>query len=380
MRNETGNEHIKSSLSQRVIAGLLMVALSFSLLAITPIHEQQAFAATEATEEELTEAQAYIEETAAAYDEATAKLESLEDKISENEKKLSELEDTLPDQQQKSNDATVALYKMQRENYGLINMVLSSESFGEVLDILEYLNNLQESNMDEITRLSNMKADLEKTQDELEQSKLDAEKEKQNAEDALVKAQAAREEAQAKAEAEAAAQAAAEAEALAAAEAAAVAEEETATGSPEENASSGNGGSSSGSTGGGSSSNVDWSVDKQAFVDEWGARIDRYLAGSPTSGCGRIYAEAAWTYGVDPRYSPAISYAESSKGAACFAPYNAWGWMSGVNYSSWEESINTHVRGLSRGYSYTVTVEDAKKYCANWEHWYNTVSTQINMI
>lgn len=360
-----------------------MIALSFSLLVIAPNHTQNAYAATEATEGELTEAQAHIEETAAAYDEVVAKLADLEEKISENEEKLAELEDILPDQQQKSNDATIALYKMQRENYGLINMVLSSESFGEVLDILEYLNNLQESNLDEIARLSSLKADLEETQSELEQSKLDAEKEKQNAEDALAKAQAAREEAQAKAEAEAAAQAAAEAEALAAAEAAAAAEEEAASGSQEESTPSDNGnsgGSSSGSTGGGSS-NVDWSVDKQAFVDEWGARIDRYLSGSPTSGCGRIYAEAAWNHGVDPRYSPAISYAESSKGAACFAPYNAWGWMSGVSYGSWEESIDAHVRGLSRGYSYTVTVADAKKYCPpNWEHWYNTVSGQISMI
>lgn len=378
MLTETGNEHIKLSFLQRAIAGLLAVVLSFTLLSIAPIQTSFAYAATEATEAELTEAQAYIEQTAIAYDDAATKLADLEVAIANNEDKIAELENDLPDQQQKSDAATVALYKMQQENYNLINMVLDSESFSEVLEIIDYLNNLQQFNLDEITRLSNMKADLDETQSELEQSKLDAEKEKQNAEDALAKAQAAREEAQAKAEAEAAAQAAAEAAALAAAQAA---EADASNASTEGTPAGGESSSGSGSSGGsGSSPNVDWSVDKQAFVNEWGGRIDRYLSGSPTAGYGRVYAEAAWTYGVDPRYSPAISYAESSRGAVCFAPYNAWGWMSGVTYTSWEESINVHVRGLSRGYSYTVTVEDAKKYASNWEHWYNTVSTQINLI
>lgn len=351
------------------------MALAFSLWGISSAQTQDAYAATEETEAELTETQAHIEETAAAYDAAVTKVEDLEAKIAENEEKFNALENELPDQQEKSAEAAVSLYKMQHESYGLINLVLDSESFNEVLTIIDYLNNLQESNLDEITRLSTLKAELEETQSELEDGRLEAETEKANAESALESAQLAREEAQAKAEAEAAAQAAAEAEALAAAQAEAAAQAAAESQQANTPVTSETPGAPT------TSSPIDWSVDKQAFVDEWGVRIDRYLAGSPTAGCGRIYAEAAWNYGIDPRYSPAISYLESSKGAACFQPYNAWGWMSGIRYTSWEESINAHVRGLSRGYSYTVSVSDAKKYCPpNWEHWYNTVSAQINLI
>ena len=66
---------------------------------------------------------------------------------------------------------------------------------------------------------------------------------------------------------------------------------------------------------------VDFSVGKEAFVSEWTSRINAYLAGSPLAGQGATFAEAAWSNGVDPRWSPAISNTESSKGAHCFLPY-----------------------------------------------------------
>ena len=66
---------------------------------------------------------------------------------------------------------------------------------------------------------------------------------------------------------------------------------------------------------------VDFSVGKEAFVSEWTSRIKAYLAGSPLAGQGATFAEAAWSNGVDPRWSPAISNTESSKGAHCFLPY-----------------------------------------------------------
>ena len=96
---------------------------------------------------------------------------------------------------------------------------------------------------------------------------------------------------------------------------------------------------------------VDWSVGEDEFVSTWTARIDAYLAGSPLAGQGRTFAEAAWNNGVDPRWSPAISNTESSKGAHCFAPYNAWGWGDS-SWSSWEEAINAHVAGLAANYGY----------------------------
>ena len=94
-------------------------------------------------------------------------------------------------------------------------------------------------------------------------------------------------------------------------------------------------------------------------------------------GYGRTFAAAAWDYGVDPRFSPAIAYAESSLGAYCFRPHNAWGWGN-ASWGSWEEAIYAHVAGLARGYGYTLTYDGALKYCPpNADYWYNTVAGQM---
>lgn len=125
---------------------------------------------------------------------------------------------------------------------------------------------------------------------------------------------------------------------------------------------------------------VDRSVGKDAFITEWGTRIDVYLAGSPLAGQGATFATAAWNYDVDPRWSPAISNTESSKGAVCFLPYNAWGWGQ-TGFSSWEEAIDTHVAGLAKGYGYTISFAYAQKYCPpNPVHWFNDTLSQMQMI
>ena len=115
-------------------------------------------------------------------------------------------------------------------------------------------------------------------------------------------------------------------------------------------------------------------------MNSWAGRIDAYLEGSPLAGQGRTFAQAAWNYGVDPRWSPAIAYTESSLGAYCFMPHNAWGWGSS-SWGSWEEAIDAHVRGLARGYGYTISEEAARKYCPpTWQSWYERTLAQMNMI
>ncbi len=127
-------------------------------------------------------------------------------------------------------------------------------------------------------------------------------------------------------------------------------------------------------------SEVDFTVGKEAFIEEWTARIDAYLAGSPLAGQGVTFATAAWDNGVDPRWSPAISNTESSKGAVCFLPYNAWGWGD-KSFSSWEEAINTHVSGLAAGYGQTITYWAAKKYCPpNYDHWFESTLSEMQSI
>ncbi len=125
---------------------------------------------------------------------------------------------------------------------------------------------------------------------------------------------------------------------------------------------------------------VDWSVDRETFIAEWTARIDAYLAGSPLAGQGVTFATAAWNNGVDPRWSPAISNTESSKGAHCFLPHNAWGWGQS-SWSSWEEAINAHVAGLAANYGYSITYSYAKKYCPpNYDHWFNSTLSEMKRI
>lgn len=126
---------------------------------------------------------------------------------------------------------------------------------------------------------------------------------------------------------------------------------------------------------------VDWTVGKEAFIAEWTSRIDAYLAGSALEGYGATFAEAAWEYGVDPRFSPAISNTESTKGAHCFRSHNAWGWMGDASWGSWEESIYAHIAGLSEGYGYTISEWAASKYCPpTWPDWYQKTLYQMTLI
>ncbi len=130
---------------------------------------------------------------------------------------------------------------------------------------------------------------------------------------------------------------------------------------------------------------VDWTVSREEFIAEWTRRIDAYLAGSPLAGYGATFAAAAWDYGVDPRWSPAISCIESSKGAYCANSHNAWGWTASGggfrSFGSWEEGITAHVRYLKNMYGTTLTVAAAKRYCPpTWQDWYNKVGSEMNRI
>ena len=125
---------------------------------------------------------------------------------------------------------------------------------------------------------------------------------------------------------------------------------------------------------------IDWSVGREAFVAEWSARIDAYLAGSPLSGYGTTFAEAAWENGIDPRWSPAISNTESGKGSVCFLPHNAWGWGSSA-WGDWDTAIRAHVAGLASGYGYSLTPEGAATYCPpHAADWYNKTLAQMASI
>lgn len=316
-----------------------------------------------------------VEETATAYDEAVAKVEALKADIEENSKLITKLEKQIPLQRERSSAAARELYKMQNQQFSFIEFLLTAEDLPDFLKMLEYANHVTDSNLQEMARLQSMLDELEDSREQLEKDKAEADNQVVQAETALREAQAARLEAQRRAEEEARRQAEAAAVAAAAAQAAAErdAAEQAGQAAPEpapiqidEPTVQPDG--------------ADWTSDEATFINQWAPRIDAYLAGSPLYGYGVNFAQAAWDYGVDPRFSPAISMVESSKGAVCFLPHNAWGWGS-VSWDSWEEAIDAHVRGLARGYGYTVTPEGAAKYCPpNATHWYNRVVEEMSYI
>ncbi len=323
-----------------------------------------AFAEDIDTNPEADALQQQVERTAAAYDEALATVQQADEALADNQERIAELERLIPIQQERSDESARELYKFQRQSTGLIDLLLGAGDFFSFMNGLEYANRITSTNVAEIARLNELKAELDSEQSALAQAKQDADARALEAERALTAAQEARLEAQRQAQ-EAARQAA---EASAVAKVATGAASGSAVVDPADEAVAAVG------------DDADWSEDEASFVSSWAARIDAYLAGSPLAGQGRTFAQAAWNYGVDPRWSPAISYTESSLGAACFLPHNAWGWGSS-SWDSWEEAIDAHVRGLARGYGYTISPEAAQKYCPpTWESWYNRTLEQMNLI
>lgn len=353
-------------------------AIAFAAALVFFVSARCAFAEENDVYAQADAAQQQLEQSASAYAQAQQDLEQIEAEIAENEQRIDELSVQIPIQQEKSNDAMRALYKMQQESGSLVTLLLSSENFNELLLNIDYISAFYGSKMREITNLLTMKSELDSTASSLSEKRAQAASDAEAAEQALAQAQTLREQAQAAADAarKAEEEEAAAAAAAAAEEAASKDEEEAASSDPSQGGNLTNGEVAADP----GSDDVDWSVEKSEFVNAWAGRIDAYLSGSPLSGQGATFASAAWDYGIDPRFSPAIACVESSKGAYCFRSHNAWGWGSS-SWDSWEAAIDAHVRGLARGYGYTVTVDGAKKYCPpNWEFWYSRVCAEMAKI
>ncbi|MBY4796875.1 hypothetical protein K6V98_00645 [Collinsella sp. AGMB00827] len=333
-------------------------ALAFALVggAVLP-HQAQGI--TYETEARINETQRRVEESARIYEQAVAKLAELQNRIDANTAEIEQLKAQLPAQREKAGRAMKSTYKAKQGTNAVMSMVFGSESLDELLSRITYLDQIQSSNTQALDVLGKTKRELERQETELAQAKRQAQEEKETADAALAEAKRLRAEAQKTADAEAAN----ELEALTRA----AQEQAEGQGTQPVYAAA-------------TVSPVDWSLDLDAFIEAWAPRIDAYLAGSPLEGYGASFARAAWTYGVDPRFSPAIANTESSKGQHLFREHNAWGWGQ-IDFSNWEEAIDTHVRGLAQGYGYTISVSGAKKYCPpNWFNWYNNTSAEMARI
>lgn len=331
------------------IAAALALAAPAPARAVT--YETQ-FAVTAAQQRLEESAEAYSE-AQAAWEDATAELDAATQEAEDGQARLDAASEELATQKTKAAAALRASYRLRSANVGLVDLIVSAEDFNDFIATVAALNSLEERTASELERLTEAEAQLEAAQATLDaaeaavQKKADAaEQAKEAAEAARDEAERLRDEAQQKAREENAAEAAA-----------------------------------------GSAANmnvtyvelpaVDWTLSREDFVAVWAPRIDAYLAGSPLAGHGATFAEAAWDNGVDPRWSPAISNTESTKGAHCFLPHNAWGWGD-VSWPDWDTAIREHVRGLARGYGYTITPAAAKKYCPpNCEAWYESTATEM---
>lgn len=121
---------------------------------------------------------------------------------------------------------------------------------------------------------------------------------------------------------------------------------------------------------------IDWSMSDEEIVAEWAPRIDAYLEGYPLKGQGETFVRAGIKYGVDPRFSVAISNTESTRAKNCFAPYNAWGFM-GHSWDNWHDAIYDHTEYLSSSlYKGKLNAQTAQTYCPpTWQSWLsNTLS------
>lgn len=390
----------------RNAAYLLSLALAFAL-AFPP-----GFAlADESEDAKLTayELQQEIEERQASYAAARAEADEATDAIEAEQERIEALEREIPEQQRRSAAAARELYKLQQQGTGIVELLLSAGSFQDFIAELEYVNKVSEANIDEMNRLNELKGEIIAMQNGLKEKRSEADARAEDARVAMLAAQEAQAEVQRRIEEEARQQA------QIAAQAAAMAEQERANDSGEpavpetgtvaepevahetdgdqgdsSSSSAGNDGNGEGvASENGESDAVaeepaapsqDAYTGEDDYVAGWAKRIDAYLAGSPLAGQGLTFAKAAYEYGVDPRFSPAISYTESGKGQYCFNPHNAWGWGS-ASWDTWEEAIYDHVAGLARGYGGQISKEGAQKYCPpNWKLWYERTLAQMEMI
>lgn len=349
-----------------------------------------------------------------AYNEAMEATAQAQADVEDCRARIADIEARIPGAQEKAASAMVTQYKFSQNSAGLLNVILSSDGFENFVATLTYLNTVQTYTSGQLEGLLELQDELEQEQANLESLLVEAQQVEDEAAEALAQVQAAADEAEARvAEEEAARQAALAAQAAAAAsrdQSTVTTETDPSTGetifietkpdgttervdedradeiiNSNQNANQGSSSESNGSEPAPTPepepepSQPDNSTSGDSTVDAWAARIDAYLAGSTLSGYGRVFAQAALAYGVDPRWSPAISCIESTMGAYCFRPYNAWGWM-GHSFSSWEEAIWAHVEYLGYMYGGKLTMDAANTYCDPGEEWYYAVLGEMESI
>ena len=326
-------------------AGTCLLAAALTLLPYAVIADDEV---PDSVAAEVGDYTSKVEETGRAYDDAVAVREELEKRISELENEIAEKEKAMPALNEKAADSAVALYKERNGLPVMLSMLADSNGLADMLYRWDSCQRIISYHRNAVDELAKARDSLVKDKEQLDKERADANVAEENAratlEEAKEERQAAVSEAMARQESEATRK----------------------VGS---------------STPGISAGEINWNVSKKEFIDTWAPRIDAYLAGSPMEGMGNAYATAAWAYGCDPRWAPAISTVESTTGRVCFREHNAWGYGS-RDFASWEEGIDTVVKALASSlYGGSLTYEAASTYCPpNTAHWYNTCASEMAKI
>ena len=384
---------------------------------------------------------ARVKETTQSYQDAESQLKNLAELIAQNEQTVADITAHLPEQRARTASSIKTLYKFQQNSPGLIDLILSAESLSDFISTVYYIDSITDRNTAEITALTDLHDQLIQTQASLEAERDAVQATQDDAQDALEQALAIRKEVIENAEEIAQMDTEDRAQVIAAAEAAqAIIDAAEANGTTIAAVDTDSQSTSSGSkpTQGGGASTSDASTTQQATTDtatsdtkpataeqsttkpeesttpaettpapaepaptpepapaettapttsdtssdaNWADRINAYLEGTSLEGYGEQFAQAAETYGVDPRIAPAIAGVESGWGQVCFRDHNAWGWGS-QSWDSWDQAIDSYVSGYSDIYGSTVTLEGAEMYAANdiYDVWYDTVLSEMDSI
>lgn len=309
-----------------------------------------------------------IEQLTNNYKDAMAELDAINGRIAELQTQIDNLQAVLPIQQERSNRALKQRYKNQKDSFAVFEVLFESTSLDEFLRQAEYIERVSEATLNEVNRTKELKENLDSAQNEQEAIKAEID-ERVNAATAELVAEQDR-----RASRQSAGIAAAVGQAQSQGGEASVGKAADGGEQPEDFREAAT------SDAGPLNDGADWHADRDEFITHWAERLNAYLAGSALDGQGANFAMAAWKHNIDPRWSAAISNTESSKGAVCIKPHNAWGWGAAdsdpsglaLDWDSWETAIDAHAEGLSKGYGYTISMNGAKSYCPNtWQSWYN---------
>ena len=156
-----GSSHI-AFISSRPARLLTCAALAVAFTAAPALSPEAAYAVSSETQAELNETQQKVDEATKAYEEAQGNVESLQKLIDENQADIAEIEGQLPGQRDRAAEAMRLQYKYQKNSKSLLGIVLGTTSFDDVISTLTYMDQIQESNNQEIERLTKEEARLTK--------------------------------------------------------------------------------------------------------------------------------------------------------------------------------------------------------------------------